>query len=62
MVNYMLFISIHINFYAGYKQYNWWIHNHLGKGVLKVIRSGSAWGIRNFFLSGNQEYRPFTEN
>ena len=23
--------------YAGFKQYTWWIHNPLGKGVRKVI-------------------------
>ena len=23
--------------YAGYKQYTWWFHNNLGKGVCKVI-------------------------
>ena len=25
--------------FAGYKQFSWWIHNHLGKGVTKVIPS-----------------------
>ena len=25
--------------YVGYKQFTWWVHNYLGKGVRKVIPS-----------------------
>ena len=48
--------------YAGYKQYTWWIHDELGKGVRKVISFCTISAIRNFFLSNNQEYFPFIES
>ena len=47
--------------YADYKQYTWWIHDQLGKGVQKVIPSCAVQAIRNSFPSENQEYTPFIE-
>lgn len=47
--------------FAGYKQYTWWIHNYLGKGVRKVIPSCAVWGIRDAFPSENNAYVPFME-
>ncbi|XP_057296362.1 uncharacterized protein LOC130625322 [Hydractinia symbiolongicarpus] len=48
--------------FAGYKQYTWWIHNRLGKGVRKIIPSCALWAIRNKYPSGNGIYIPFTES
>ena len=32
--------------FAGYKQYTWWVHNRLGKGVRKVIPACAVKKIR----------------
>ena len=48
--------------YAGYKQYTWWVHNYLGKGVRKVIPSCAVWAIRNKFASDDGVYVPFMES
>ena len=47
--------------YAGYKQYTFWVHNHLGLGVRKVIPSCSVWKIRDTYPSKDQKYIPFKE-
>ena len=48
--------------YAGYKQYTWWVHNNLGKGVRKVIPSCAVWAIRNNYPSKDGKYIPFVES
>ncbi|XP_065060247.1 P2X purinoceptor 7-like [Rhopilema esculentum] len=48
--------------FAAYKQYTWWVHNRLGKGVRKVIPSCAIWAIRNSFPSENAYYVPFMES
>ena len=50
------------NRYAGYKQYTWWVHNNLGKGVCKVIPSCDVWAIRNNYPSIHEKYIPFMES
>ena len=35
--------------FAGYKQFTWWVHNHLGFGVRKVIPSCAVWAIRETY-------------
>ena len=47
--------------YAGYKQYTFWVHNHLGKGVRKVIPSCAVWKIREKYPSEDNKYVPFCE-
>ena len=47
--------------YAGYKQFTWWVHNNLGKGVRKVIPSCSVWAIRTKYPSEDSKYAPFME-
>ena len=48
--------------FAGYKQYAWWIHNRLGKGVKKVIPSCALWSIRKKYPSADGSYIPFKES
>ena len=45
--------------YAG--QYTWWVHNHLGKGVRKVIPSCAIWTIRDMYPEENGYYVPYQE-
>ena len=47
--------------YAGYRQYTWWVHNHLGKGVRKVIASCAIWTIRDMYPEQNGYYVPYQE-
>ena len=47
--------------YAGYRQYTWWVHNHLGKGVRKVIPSCAIWTIRDMYPEQNGYYVPYQE-
>ena len=48
--------------YAGYRQYTWWIHNRLGRGVRKTIPSCAIWAIRDSYPEGGQNvYIPFQE-
>ena len=47
--------------YAGYRQFTWWVHNHLGKGVRRVIPSCAIWAIRDKFPDENNSYIPFLE-
>ena len=48
--------------FAGYKQYTFWVHNYLGKGVRKVIPSCAVWKIRNNYKSEDDNYVPFMES
>ena len=48
--------------YAGYKQFTWWVHNYLGKGVRKVTPSCAVWAIRTKYLSEDGRYIPFMES
>lgn len=48
--------------FAGYNQYTWWIHSHLGKGIRKVIPSCAIWAIRNTYPSEDGKYIPFMES
>ena len=47
--------------YAGYRQYTWWVHNRLGKGVRKVIPSCAIWAIRDTYPETSNNYVPFQE-
>lgn len=47
--------------YAGYRQYTWWVHNRLGKGVRKVIPSCAIWAIRDVYPELDKQYTPFQE-
>ena len=48
--------------YDGYKQYTWWVHNNLGKGIRKVIPSCAVWAIRNNYPSKDGKYIRFMES
>ena len=48
--------------YAEYKQFTWWVHNYLGKGVRKVIPSCAVWAIRTKYPSEDGRYIPFMES
>ena len=45
--------------YTSYKQFTWWIHSRLGKGVWKVIPSCVVWSIRKNYPSENGVYTDF---
>ena len=64
MRNIYLFQKIFFNSYhqADYKQYIWWIHNQLRKGMPKVILSYAIQAVRDSFPSENHEDTPFVEN
>ena len=47
--------------YACYKQYTWWFHKDLEKGVRKVIPSCAVWAIRNNYPSKDGKYIPLME-
>ena len=48
--------------YAGYRQYTWWVHNRLDRGVCKAIPSCAIWAIRDAYPElGNLTYVPFQE-
>ena len=47
--------------YAGYRQYSWWVHNHLWKGVRKVIPSCAIWAIRDTYPEHSGYYVPYQE-
>ena len=47
--------------YAGYRQYTWWVHNRLGKGVRKVIPTCAIWAIRDAYPEPSKGYVPFKE-
>ena len=48
--------------FAGYKQYTFWEHHYLGKGVRKVIPSYAVWRMRNEYKADNDVYVPFMES
>ena len=45
--------------YTSYKQFTWWIHSRLGKGVWKVTPSCVVWSIRKNYPSENDVYTNF---
>ena len=48
--------------YDGYRQYTWWVHNRLGRGMRKVISSCAIWAIRNAYPeSDDYRYLLFQE-
>ena len=47
--------------YAAYRQFTWWIHNLLGRGVRRVIPSCAIWAIRETFPQEGGMYQPFQE-
>ncbi|XP_057308898.1 P2X purinoceptor 7-like [Hydractinia symbiolongicarpus] len=48
--------------YAGYKQFTWWIHSRLGKGVRRVIPSCVVWAIRRKYPAEDEKYVLFKES
>ena len=48
--------------YSGYKQYTWWVHNRLGKGVRRVIPSCALSAIRDRYPEEDGVYIPFMES
>ena len=47
--------------YAAYRQFTWWVHNRLGKGVRRVIPSCAIWAIRDKYPNESNTYIPFLE-
>lgn len=47
--------------FVAYKQYTWWIHNRLGKGVRKVIPSCALWSIRRQYPFEKNTYKSYEE-
>ena len=45
--------------YTAYKQFTWWIHSRLGKGVRRVIPSFVVWCIRGEYPSVDNCYVEF---
>ena len=48
--------------YAAYRQFTWWVHNRLGKGVRRVIPSCAIWAIRDKYPQENNLYESFRES
>ena len=48
--------------FAGYKQYTWWVHSRLGKGVCKVITACAVKEIGENYPSEDGKYIPFMES
>ena len=47
--------------FAAYKQFIWWIFQHLNKGIRRVIPSCVAWSIRKLFPEADERYTRFKE-
>ncbi|XP_057303347.1 P2X purinoceptor 7-like [Hydractinia symbiolongicarpus] len=47
--------------YAAYKQFTWWLYQHLGKGNRRVIPSCALWEIRNLYPELDNNYVPYSE-
>ena len=47
--------------YAAYRQFNWWIYTHLGKGNRRVIPSCVLWSIRSCFEEQDGVYVLYSE-
>ena len=47
--------------YAGYKQFIWWVYQHLGKERRRVTPSCALWTIRGTFPEENATYIPYNE-
>ena len=47
--------------YAGYRQFTWWIHDRLGKGVREIIYTCFIWEIRDHYPELDGQYAPFQE-
>ena len=48
--------------FEGYKQYTFWMHNYLGKGVCKVILSCVIWKMGNEYKVDSNVYVPLMES
>ena len=48
--------------FAAYKQYTWWVHNYLAKGVRKVIPSCATWAIWKKFPSKDNICVPYMKS
>ena len=48
--------------YGRYKQYTFWVHNYLGKGVRRIILSCAEWEIPNQYKAYNDFYTPFIKS
>ena len=55
-------VDNNIFWFAAYKQYVWWVHNYLGKGVRKVITLCVTWTIQKKFPSKDKTYVPYLES
>ena len=58
---YALLLSFRNYRYASYKQFTWWIHSRLGKGMRKVIPSCVVRSIRKNYPSENGVYTDFKQ-
>ena len=47
--------------FAAYKEFIWWIFQHLGKGNRRVIPSSVVWSIRKLFPEADGQYTRFKE-
>ena len=59
---YALLLSFRNYRYASYKQFTWWIHSRLGKGMRKVIPSCVVRSIRKNYPSENGVYTDFKQS
>ena len=45
--------------FAAYKQFIWWIFQHLGKGNRRVLPPCVVWSIRKLFPEADGQYTRF---